>query len=1012
MGERVTPYVAAALGGMPAAKTRVHSLTYPAAPVSNVLMWSGSALAGMYQLAADIEAMASRCAGIRIGLVGYSQGAYVINMALRRLPYELTQRVIYAVLQLSDPLSRYENNAYDSPYRVKMVVDEYGNADLFPFGHGMLGEQYVNAPNGRVTDFCIRHDPVCDSTSSSVLWNLLTAALKTRIHTQVYQVCCGPHNHRQWRGDELRERMMWPPLVEDAPPPAPPTGSPFVSSVNGLADGTVLVTSDSKRMYRMVGGAPIWLTSCANGLCPNPRPTNQAVINAGPAVPRDSATAKDEAGNVFKFVGGAPIHLSSCSVGCGSPVPITAGSIVNYDHMRPAPVDGATAKDEAGNVFKFVGGAPIHLSSCSVGCGNPVPITAWSVRTLDHMRSAPADGATAKDEAGNVFKFVGGAPIHLSSCSVGCGNPVPITGWSVATLEHMRPAPADGATAKDEAGNIFKFAGGAPIHLASCAVGCGDPVPITAWSIRTLEHMKPVPDDGTTVVTETGAAHVFVGGAPLRLSSCEIGCDTAIRVSGASIANLDHMRAVPADNATVRTETGAVYKFAGGAPLWLTDCAAGCGTPVDITQWTIDTHEHMRPAPADGTNLRVVESGTLFRTRGGEADLAGQCPAATGCATAVTVNQKSVDPIAHGVVNRGPGYGVLVSYSNGAETRSSLGGVPAGYRLAATFGLLARTAEEGTLPFYSCQSGEDVFSSTSTTCEGRTVLARLGHIYSAPPAGHPAVAVFRCKTTAGEHFDSANPTCGGVTVEGRLGYVLGYGHLTRYNAGGEHGSATTTVPAGYQPEGTLGLLPLANTPGTVPVFACRAGAELFTATSSTCEGKTKMSQLGFIYTAPPTEQPSVAVYRCNTTAGDHFDSLDPGCEGRIAEGRLGYVLARKVLTRAVRGTDHRSGTGVFPPGFRHEGTLGILAGTDEAGTRALYSCQSGGNAFTSLAADCEGRERLGQLGWIWGQPPAGVPSLPLYRCATNGSGEHFDATDAACGGHTSQGLLGYLRVDL
>lgn len=70
----------------------------------------------------------------------------------------------------------------------------------------------------------------------------------------------------------------------------------------------------------------------------------------------------------------------------------------------------------------------------------------------------------------------------------------------------MRATPADGATAKDEAGNVFKFAGGAPVHLSSCSVGCGNPVPITAWSIRTLDHMRPVPADGTTVTTENGSA--------------------------------------------------------------------------------------------------------------------------------------------------------------------------------------------------------------------------------------------------------------------------------------------------------------------------------------------------------------------------------------------------------------------------------------------------------------------------------------------------------------------------
>ncbi|MEW9548350.1 hypothetical protein, partial [Nonomuraea sp. NPDC050783] len=62
------------------------------------------------------------------------------------------------------------------------------------------------------------------------------------------------------------------------------------------------------------------------------------------------------------------------------------------------------------------------------------PINGWSVATLEHMNPQPSDGSTAKDESGNIFKFVGGAPIHLSDCNVGCGNPVPINGWSVATL--------------------------------------------------------------------------------------------------------------------------------------------------------------------------------------------------------------------------------------------------------------------------------------------------------------------------------------------------------------------------------------------------------------------------------------------------------------------------------------------------------------------------------------------------------------------------------------------------
>jgi hypothetical protein len=577
----------------------------------------------------------------------------------------------------------------------------------------------------------------------------------------------------------------------------------------------------------------------------------------------------------------------------------------------------------------------------------------------------------------------------------------------------MRPVPADGATAKDEAGNVFKFVGGAPIHLASCSVGCGSPVPITAWSVATLEHMKAVPDDGTTILTETGAAHVFAGGAPLRLSSCEIGCDTVLRVSGASVANLDHMRAVPVDNTTVRTETGAVYKFAGGAPLWISDCTAGCGTPVDVTQWTVDVREHMQRLPVDGTNLRAVETGTLFRTRGGEADLAGQCPAETGCATAVAVNQKSVDPIAHGVANRGPAYGVFARYFNGVDHFTTTDGVPAGYRIEYAFGQLARTAEPGTQPLYACRLNTDTFTSTSSTCEGKTIIGQLGYAYTTQPQSPPTIALYRCLTPTGEHFDSISATCEGKTVERPLGFVPAIAPLTRYFDGTDHNSNVASVPAGHQPEWTLGMLSLVSQPGTLPLYSCMNGTDTFLARDAACEGKQVLRQLGYIHTARPTDRPSVELFRCTTANGEHFDSVSSTCEGKTVERSLGFLLARTVVSRTMRGSDHRTGTGIYPAGYRHEHTFGYLSATNEAGTRPLYSCLlNNTDSFTSAAADCEGRTVLGQLGWIWQQAPTDGPSVALYRCTVVATSEHFDTTSATCEGHTKEFLLGYLRTRL
>ncbi|MBN6034102.1 hypothetical protein [Amycolatopsis sp. 195334CR] len=441
-----------------------------------------------------------------------------------------------------------------------------------------------------------------------------------------------------------------PPPPTNFPPPVgpPPVTCPQVSSVGGLADGTLLQTCDTGRIYKMVGGAPLWMTTCGSGMCPTaPLKVTQAIVDAGPAWPADSSTAHDEAGHTFKFVGGAPIHLANCNVGCGNPVPIPAGTLQLVDpgnHMRQRPVDGATAKDEAGNTFKYVGGAPIHLSSCAVGCGNPVPINGWSIAALDHMNPQPSDGATAKDEAGNVFKFVGGAPIRLSNCSVGCGNPVPITAWSIGALDHMNARPADWSTAKDEAGNIFKYVGGAPIHLFSCSVGCGNPVPINGWSIAALDHMNARPADSATARDEAGHIFKFVGGAPIHLASCNVGCGNPVQITGASVSSLDHMNPQPTDSATAKDESGNIFKFVGGAPVRLANCNVGCGAPVLINGWSVANLEHMNPKPRDGATAHD-ETGHTFKFVGGAPIKLANCN--VDCGSPVSLNGWSIANLEH-----------------------------------------------------------------------------------------------------------------------------------------------------------------------------------------------------------------------------------------------------------------------------------------------------------------------------------------------------------------------------
>ncbi|MEV4315609.1 cutinase family protein [Actinocrispum sp. NPDC049592] len=709
--DRVGQYAQRALNLLPA-DTTYYALPYRAIEMDAWTMWSGN-FRDSYQAGADllynlVRDRIARCPGIQIGLIGYSQGSMVVHTALEQL--SAGQRTsVRSVLLLANPFS-----VGASSYSVYFDVLSGSIWPVQQGNGGVLGRASLPGDiQSRSTELCLTGDPVCDNTStlSDALWNPVLGAVlgvdyafHAAMHGR-YADQWGPLDQRRAFGALFASRLgiqgspPGGPVPPVEPPPPAEKPCPQVSSLNEVPNGAVVQTCDTGRVYKMVGGAPLWMTTCAGGLCPGTAvKVTQGIVNAGRAYPWDGATIIDEAGGIFKFVGGAPIHLASCNVGCGSPIPVPAGTIRLTDpgnHMRQNPADGATAIDDAGAIFKFAGGAPIHLATCDPGCGRPVPINAWSVGALDHMNPVPADNATVIDEQGGIFKFAGGAPIHLATCTVGCGNPVPITTWSIYALEHMRPFPADGATIRDEAGGIFKFVGGAPIHLAncavgcgnavqvntasvvsldhmypfpadsataideaggifkfvggapvhlaSCAVGCGNPVPINGTSIMALDHMRPAPRDGVTMRTEIGDIFKFVGGAPIRLNSCNVNCGNQVQISGASIAALDHMRPNPYDGATAVTE-GQMYKFVGGAPLKLSSCNVGCGAPAMINQWSVDVREHMNQEPPDRT-VMTVEDGRQYTMEQHVATLVGFCGDQRGCGSQV-VNRTSLDDLA------------------------------------------------------------------------------------------------------------------------------------------------------------------------------------------------------------------------------------------------------------------------------------------------------------------------------------------------------------------------------
>ena len=232
------------------------------------------------------------------------------------------------------------------------------------------------------------------------------------------------------------------------------------------AEGSFVRATDNGEIYRIAGGAPIYVSdwNTVGGLQPF-TDLSRAQINALPAVPRDG-TFVAAAGYVYRIAGGAPIYISTWNAVGGPQTTVTidhaaidnAGAGGGWNHLRKYPADG-TFVAAAGYVYRIAGGAPIYVSTWSaVGGAQPtVAIDHAAIDNADggvpwnHLRKYPVDG-TFVAAAGYVYRIAGGAPLYVSSwTAVGGEKPVVVVDHAAIDRadgpkpwNHLRHYPADG----------------------------------------------------------------------------------------------------------------------------------------------------------------------------------------------------------------------------------------------------------------------------------------------------------------------------------------------------------------------------------------------------------------------------------------------------------------------------------------------------------------------------------------------------------------------------------------
>jgi Domain of unknown function (DUF1906) len=171
--------------------------------------------------------------------------------------------------------------------------------------------------------------------------------------------------------------------------------------------------------------------------------------------------------------------------------------------------------------------------------------------------------------------------------------------------------------------SIWEIAGGAPLWVSTWS-DVGGQQTFTVITQQQFDALNPVPANGTFLQTDTGAVYRVAGGAPMYVSDpATFGSITPVQVDQWDIANVgnpySHMNVVPANGTFISTTTGLNYRIAGGAAIGVTNWAVfgGSQPSVMIDPWDLanvwNPLARLVYRPAIGTTVEGLPSGSYWR---------------------------------------------------------------------------------------------------------------------------------------------------------------------------------------------------------------------------------------------------------------------------------------------------------------------------------------------------------------------------------------------------------------
>jgi cell wall-associated NlpC family hydrolase len=632
----------------------------------------------------------------------------------------------------------------------------------------------------------------------------------------------------------------------------------------------------------------------------------------------------------------------------------------------------ATAQAQYSGASKY-GGSYVSLSSVQPGDLVYFGGSASDVEHVGIVVSGSGDSAeivSAVDEGTGIttktvswflagFNWVGAVAIP------GVGNTVGGGGSS-------GPPMTNGSFVRTPNGSIYVVAGGAAIHVDSCAPlgGCAGLV-----ELPNLAGYASEPSNGTFLRIadgpNTGLVARVAGGVPLGLDTCEgiEGCNTAVNIDSGGYSEYANAHQTIQNGTFLRVadgpDTGLIGRVVGGVLLGLVTCEGieGCDTAVNVDEDAYNWYAAQYHSIANGTFIRVADgpdTGLIGRVVGGVLLGLPTCEGIEGCDTAVNVDEDAYNyyaaefhTIANGTFMRvadGPDTGLIgrvvggvllgLVTCEGIEGCDTAVNVPEstyGYYADefhtianGTFvrvadgpdtGLIARAAGGALLGLTTCEPLEE--------CQGQVnVDANAFNSYTAEHP-EPANGTILEGLPSGTYWSinngertPASASAQAVAVDDTSVDWYPLASLTAPGVGSTQTSSTSPTSTGARDQGVLGTkaqrLPVARL-ASASISASRAGTIILKITcpntTGTCTGNATVRTLTAILTAVnghkrKAEILTLASGNFTATAG-RTTTLELRLSGKARSllSRIRTLRARVTITgREPKGTDQTTAT--------------------------------------------------------------------------------------------------------